>query len=99
MPESAQALRLHILMEPPDIVWVYDRLRVVGLIPHWSLFRCRDNGLAFLVVHLLAVDDRLATFLVARLQQIPKVRAVRARRRSGHETDAGKYHWSPLGAR
>jgi hypothetical protein len=55
MSALAQALRPHILMEPPDIAWVLDRLRVVGLVPEWSFFRYRNERRRFLVVHLRAV--------------------------------------------
>jgi hypothetical protein len=87
MSESAQALRLHILMEPPDIVWVFDRLRVLGLVPAWSFFRCRDERRAFLVIHLRDVDDRLVDFLVTRLRQIRTVRSVRPKRRISNAAD------------
>jgi hypothetical protein len=90
MSAPAQALRLHILMEPPDLVRVFDHLRVVGLIPQWSLFRCRDERRAFLVVHLRAVDDHHAEFLVARLRQIPTVLVVRPQRRTSNAADESR---------
>lgn len=99
MSTSAQALRLYIRLEPPDIVWVFDRLRVLDLVPVWSLFRCRDGRQAFLVVHLKQVDDFLGDFVVARLRQIPAVRAVRPRRRPLRVADMARSWWDlPRGA-
>ncbi len=80
MSASAQALRLYILMASPDITWVFDRLRVLGLIVKGACLRCaRDDG-AFLAIDLGAIEDGPAKTLVLRLQQIPTVRRVRARR-------------------
>ncbi len=86
MADTGRALRLYILMSPWDILRVFDRLRIVDVLPGWSMFRARgDTALLLIDFSESAVSQRGA--LIARLRQIPSVRGIRSRWRCCRDSD------------
>ncbi len=80
MSASAQFLRLHILLEPPAVIRVLDRLAVLGIAPHRMAFRQTAAGDGILLLQLTGVSEPCGESLVLRLEQIPAVQAVKVQK-------------------
>lgn len=73
MATPAQALRLHIRLEPGCVLRVLDRLAVCGHMPTWMLYRHLDEAEGALWLELPEIEAAASANLVARIEQMPCV--------------------------